>query len=323
MDIVNDIKVLNEKAKELNNKRQQAMGAHKIAMENYQNAVRQYKEKYGIELTEVNFQTEYDSIVAQMEASVATLKQQIEDIETGKYKVKAELGGEEQVVAPKYTTPVIEEQQPTNAIESIVAQKKRGRPPKAKVESATVEKVAETPVIMPTQTAVSVVEPTPTVVPTNTQPVASPVIQPAVVQPVESPMVQPTVISPMVQPTVISPVSQPTVTQPVVSPVIQPTVAATPVVETAQPVVIAPSISITPPDEDEGMPFDGGVEIASKPITIGQPVEVVDDETEDEEEEIATLNWGSAVVTPQPTPTVNPTPTNIGVSLNDFKGFKL
>lgn len=290
MTINEEIKVLNEKAKELNNKRMQALGAKEVAEANYKRALQEYADKYGVVLTEANFAAEYDTNVAKLNESVAKLKQQIEDIESGKYKEKVELAEVKNESTTAETATVGE-----TAEVGVVQPKRRGRPPKATVE-APVEmvKVNETEE-MPFDGGVPIQTVQPTIQPT--------VVQPAIVQPVvQQPVIQPTVVQPtVVQPT-IQPTVQPTVVQPAIQPMVQPVVQSViqPTVQTAPTVNPAPTVQIKPME----MPH------------------IVDDEEDIEDEDVPPLSW-SLPTNDMPVSGIYTGPATGGVSLNDFKGFQL
>lgn len=324
-DIIEEIKVLNEKARVLNNQRQQAMGAHKIATENYQNAIKQYAEKYGVNITAENFNQEYATIQAELEKSVANLKQQISDIETGKYKEKVQL--EEVSEEPKtpekvvYTTPIIEEKPASGVIENIVTQKKRGRPTKAKVEAPTTDDFPFDGGVPVNKEASEVIPSAP--IATQQNEVVSPVIKSS--EPLKNEngqsIVVPNAIYNVSQTPTVNPIAESNEIDLSVSPTVTPIVQSIPKVtvqpsNTNQGIVIGQP-TVAPPVQDIVI---GQPTVAEEPtqivkpivppsqpsIVVGQPVTVTDDDDDGGDEDVPKLNWG-----------------NGGVSLNDFKGFSL
>lgn len=323
-DIIEEIKVLNEKARVLNNQRQQAMGAHKIATENYQSAIRQYAEKYGVNITAENFNQEYATIQVELEKSVANLKQQISDIETGKYKEKVQL--EEVSEEPKtpekvvYTTPIIEEKPASGVIENIVTQKKRGRPAKAKVETPTTDDFPFDGGVPVNKEASVEIPPAP--IATQQNEVVSPIIKPS--EPIkvenEKSVVVPNAIYNVSQTPTVNPIAESNEIDLSVSPTVTPIVQSIPKVtvqtsNTNQGIVIGqPTVAQHTQGIVIGQPTvaEAPTQIVkpivppSQPsIVVGQPATVTDDD-DNGDEDVPELNWG-----------------NGGVSLNDFKGFSL
>ncbi len=83
---IREIEELNRKAKILNSQREQSIGRQTVAKNQYQEAVREYKEKYGVELNTSNLEQEYLNVQNEVIKDTNDLKKTILSIEDGSYK---------------------------------------------------------------------------------------------------------------------------------------------------------------------------------------------------------------------------------------------
>lgn len=80
------VEQLNAKAKALNSQRERLLGQREAAKSAYEKAVLLYKQKYGVELTEENLQSEYNAVKQQLQEEYEKLQALIASIESGEYK---------------------------------------------------------------------------------------------------------------------------------------------------------------------------------------------------------------------------------------------
>lgn len=213
MNINEEIKMLNDKAKTFNNKRQQAMGAKAIAEENYKKAVEAYADKYGVTLTKENFEGEYTRVWQALQESMAKLKKQIEDIESGKYKENVNLPSVSSESEEKNVESTrVEDEMPFDG--GVEVTKHKGITIGAEV------KMAE-PVVSNTVPEVGVTPITPIIKPMQTEPVVQPsvVIKPMQAESPEVSSVTP-VVTPIIKPMQVeqSPVTSHVEPTPIIKP---------------------------------------------------------------------------------------------------------
>lgn len=138
-DILKTAESLNADVSRLNIERSKLEGMLESAKTNYENAVKAYLEKYGVELTEENLQEEYNRVYAQTKGAMLDLQEKIEGIKRGDYKKDVE---EVEFDLEPNVEPIREEPKP---------EKKRGRKPKAKKEEVIdTEKILEEAKEVPT-----------------------------------------------------------------------------------------------------------------------------------------------------------------------------
>lgn len=82
------IEQLNKKAQELNYERQRNLGAIEQSKKKYEEGIKAYAEKYGVQLTAETLEAEYAKVKAEVEQKAAELEKQIAYIESGEYKNK-------------------------------------------------------------------------------------------------------------------------------------------------------------------------------------------------------------------------------------------
>lgn len=85
-NILQRITELNERAEVLNSQRQKTLGAVQVAQEMFENLAKEYKEKYGVEVTVKSIGAEYKRVKAEAEQKAEELEKQIAYIESGEYK---------------------------------------------------------------------------------------------------------------------------------------------------------------------------------------------------------------------------------------------
>lgn len=85
-NIIQYITELNQKAEKLNKQREQALGAMQAAENRFIMMAKQYEQIYGTVITKDNLEDEYSKVKAETQEKAKILAQQIEKIETGKYK---------------------------------------------------------------------------------------------------------------------------------------------------------------------------------------------------------------------------------------------
>lgn len=158
-DIVKIAEQLNSDVTRLNNERSKKEGMLESAKTRYENAIREYENKYGVKLTAENLQAEYNKVFAEVKGNVLDLQEQIESIKRGDYKkedtqvifdlepnvepIRAKVETEIKVDEPD-EIPMVEDKAEEIAVEEPKpTTKKRGRPPKVKV--STEEKEPEIP----------------------------------------------------------------------------------------------------------------------------------------------------------------------------------
>lgn len=83
MEIIEKVKALNAKATNLNKKREKALWERNKAKEELAKAIADYKEKYGVELTEEKIAEEYNTVLADITAKAEKLEKDIQTIENG------------------------------------------------------------------------------------------------------------------------------------------------------------------------------------------------------------------------------------------------
>lgn len=83
---INLVEQLNNKAKMLNNRRQQMVGAKEAASQAYKKAVFAYEQKHGVTLDDTNLQQEYNSALAEIQAEFDRVNALVTSIESGEYK---------------------------------------------------------------------------------------------------------------------------------------------------------------------------------------------------------------------------------------------
>lgn len=229
MNINEEIKILNDKAKALNNQRQQAMGAKAIAEENYKRAVEAYAEKYGVTLGKGNFESEYARVTQALQESMTRLKRQIEDIESGKYKENVNLSGVEEKVEENRQA---EDEMPFDGGVEIGH---KG------ITMGTEVKIAET-----VQPMTSVSEPTVKTTTKKTKEMTSsvePIIKPMQVE-------MPIKVEPTITP-IIKPMQVETPTEPSVTPIIKPMQVETATEPSVTPIIKPMDIKIEDDNEEE------------------------------------------------------------------------
>ena len=158
-DIIKLAEQLNSDVNRLNNERSKKEGMLESAKTRYENAVKDYENKYGVKLTAENLQAEYNKVFAEVKGNVLDLQEQIESIKRGDYKkedtqvtfdlepnvepIRANVDVESKVDEPD-EIPTVEDKAEEIAVEEPKpTAKKRGRPPKVKVP--TEEKEPEIP----------------------------------------------------------------------------------------------------------------------------------------------------------------------------------
>lgn len=99
MEILAKVKELNVKANNLNKKREQALWERNKAKADLDKAMAEYKEKYGIELTEDNIESEYNTVLADITAKAEKLANDIKAIENGESIVSNTKGTVESTVS--------------------------------------------------------------------------------------------------------------------------------------------------------------------------------------------------------------------------------
>jgi len=87
---VRHVEELNQKVQKLNLDRQKQLGAVEQSKKQYEDGVKAYFEKYGVQLTPENLNDEYEKAVKEVTEKAAALEKQIAYIESGEYKKKIE-----------------------------------------------------------------------------------------------------------------------------------------------------------------------------------------------------------------------------------------
>lgn len=85
-NIIQIAEALNADVTRLNSERNKLEGKLESAKSSYENAIKEYEEKYGVKLTEKNLQSEYNEVYARTKGSVLDLQEKIESIKRGDYK---------------------------------------------------------------------------------------------------------------------------------------------------------------------------------------------------------------------------------------------
>ena len=87
---VRHVEELNQKVQKLNLDRQKQLGAVEQSKKQYEDGVKAYFEKYGVQLTPENLNAEYEKAVKEVTEKAVALEKQIAYIESGEYKKKIE-----------------------------------------------------------------------------------------------------------------------------------------------------------------------------------------------------------------------------------------
>lgn len=89
-----EIEALNAKASSLNLERQRLLGQQESAQRTYERSVEAYKQKYGVDLSDVNLQAEYNSVAEKVQKDAEHTAELIVAIQRGDYKKVEPVAGE-------------------------------------------------------------------------------------------------------------------------------------------------------------------------------------------------------------------------------------
>lgn len=214
------IAVLNADSKRINNDRAVSIGKKETLQKQMNDALAAYKEKYGVELTEANLQSEIDRVSAEKLKEVEQIESVLNLIKLGQYdEANALVNGtpavkESTPVQEAPATPVVEQPQtpvstvpvqepiPTppveNSIPTAPVQKSVPTPPDLGIPAASVESVPTPPIqeSIPTPPDLGLHEP-----PTLGTPVATPPVLGTPTESIPTPPVEPSLGVPPVAPT--------------------------------------------------------------------------------------------------------------------------
>lgn len=153
------IKAVNIESKRLNNERQVNMGKRDALRQQLDEALKQYKSKYGVELTEDMIASELERVASEKEAEVAKLEAMINCINRRDYAGARALCGE--VEDNKHQDLNVEHKAPVSNVQEVIADVHNAENSNLLdgVEETQAEEVLVTPPVSKDEVSVPVVPP--------------------------------------------------------------------------------------------------------------------------------------------------------------------
>lgn len=142
---INLINQLNQRAKQSNQNRTRLLGQKEMSQKQFEQGIQAYKQKYGVDLTQVSIEEEYQREVERINAEAQALQQQLQDIESGAYKLKNADGTTKATPMPSASAQAQPQVQAQPAAESAAESAAQAQPSNPVVQGAAPQAQTATP----------------------------------------------------------------------------------------------------------------------------------------------------------------------------------